>query len=850
MFGREASKRLFAAEVTAMDSYDVMNLPDEVSIVRHSTRRRETCAGLQCPRLVLLGSRASLPLSPALPHQSPPQELVVFMISTTGDGEIPDNAKSFWKFLLRRDLPADSLSGLQFSVCGLGDSGYAKFNAAARKLHTRLLQLGAQSFADRCLGDDRSPYGVAGDIDRWSGKVWGALEVSHPPPPGVIIDTAPQLLRCRLQVAPVSNGSLAARVREAEGLRPHPLGAASAATFEVAAAADDGGNGLRQVTSPLEAVAADVSARPSIHSDNHTDAPAVASSGAPSSPSNAGHPASTLTSAHPYAIGRVLENRRLTASDWSQDVRHVSIVLGRTGLRYGAGDVAVIHPSNPPDQVEALAKRLGLELDAVVEIVPRTGTGAAAAATDSASTKSEPKALDSIYSTFEFDALATLNDRSEPPHLPRFASIRHLLSCCLDIFGVPRRGAIEQLAFFARDPEHKEKLFEMATAEGADIFHSYCTQERRTYVELLQDFDSISIPLPYLLDRIPLLQPRHYSIASSPSECGNSASLELCIAIVEYKTKFGRDKRGVCSSWFQALNAGDAVPVYIRTGLLSLAAIQAKSAAAASSIALGAASRAGQTSQQPLIMIGPGTGLAPMRSIYRELMVTSPSASKLAGSADAVSDGTSSGHLNSSNSTLVTSVPCYLFFGCRRKEKDWLYGAESTHAVKAGSLHADACCEVRISDVVASRTSARSSTAAASATFVVDVARVGDDAVDVAAVATAHSVAAAMTAPGLQFYDAAFSRDSPDGQKVYVQHRLAAHASLIARLLLEQQGRVLIAGSAEKMPTEVVDVLKQILRAHGPRIAPALGFDGDPKAVDRYIAAMERDKRLVIEAWS
>lgn len=32
---------------------------------------------------------------------------------------------------------------MRFAVFGLGDSGYAKYNAAARKLHARLLQLGA-----------------------------------------------------------------------------------------------------------------------------------------------------------------------------------------------------------------------------------------------------------------------------------------------------------------------------------------------------------------------------------------------------------------------------------------------------------------------------------------------------------------------------------------------------------------------------------------------------------------------------------------------------------------------------------------------------------------------------------
>jgi sulfite reductase alpha subunit-like flavoprotein len=39
-----------------------------------------------------------------------------------------------WRFLLRKDLPPGSLSNLKFTVFGLGDSSYEKFNAMAKKL--------------------------------------------------------------------------------------------------------------------------------------------------------------------------------------------------------------------------------------------------------------------------------------------------------------------------------------------------------------------------------------------------------------------------------------------------------------------------------------------------------------------------------------------------------------------------------------------------------------------------------------------------------------------------------------------------------------------------------------------
>lgn len=71
------------------------------------------------------------------------ERFVVFVCSTQGQGNEPDNMLAFWRFLLRKSLPPNSLSNLHFGVLGLGDSGYAKFNFVAKRLAKRLQQLGA-----------------------------------------------------------------------------------------------------------------------------------------------------------------------------------------------------------------------------------------------------------------------------------------------------------------------------------------------------------------------------------------------------------------------------------------------------------------------------------------------------------------------------------------------------------------------------------------------------------------------------------------------------------------------------------------------------------------------------------
>jgi sulfite reductase alpha subunit-like flavoprotein len=68
---------------------------------------------------------------------------VVFVVSTSGQGDTPGTMRALWRSLLRRSLPPGCLAGLNFAIAALGDSGYALFCAAARRARARLVQLGA-----------------------------------------------------------------------------------------------------------------------------------------------------------------------------------------------------------------------------------------------------------------------------------------------------------------------------------------------------------------------------------------------------------------------------------------------------------------------------------------------------------------------------------------------------------------------------------------------------------------------------------------------------------------------------------------------------------------------------------
>jgi sulfite reductase alpha subunit-like flavoprotein len=110
----------------------------------------------------------------------PYEKYVVYMISTTGQGDPPDNMKNFWKFLLIKSLPADVLEEMNFTVFGFGDSKYEFYNSSARKLYQRLLQLGATTFCDRGLGDDQDNGGYLNSFLAWKTLIFARLAEIFP----------------------------------------------------------------------------------------------------------------------------------------------------------------------------------------------------------------------------------------------------------------------------------------------------------------------------------------------------------------------------------------------------------------------------------------------------------------------------------------------------------------------------------------------------------------------------------------------------------------------------------------------------------------------------------------------
>lgn len=93
----------------------------------------------------------------------------LLVVSTWGDGEPPDAVVSFHEAFMSSDAP--KLDGLNFSVCGLGDTSYEQFCECGKQFDKRLAELGAKRIVDRV--DCDVDYDDA--HEEWFGKVVEAL---------------------------------------------------------------------------------------------------------------------------------------------------------------------------------------------------------------------------------------------------------------------------------------------------------------------------------------------------------------------------------------------------------------------------------------------------------------------------------------------------------------------------------------------------------------------------------------------------------------------------------------------------------------------------------------------------
>ncbi|XP_061555006.1 NADPH-dependent diflavin oxidoreductase 1 isoform X2 [Phycodurus eques] len=472
------------------------------------------------------------------------ESLVVFVCSTTGQGDPPDNMKNFWRFLFRKSLPVGSLCQLDCAVLGLGDSSYPKFNFVAKKLHKRLAQLGASLLLPVGLADDQHDLGPDVVIDAWLTSFWEKVFALYP---------------CFADMIPL---------RDDEPLPP-------TYTFNFL---DD----INEKTHDRQIIPTQQSG---------------------------------LSQSHPF-YAKLLSNERVSHPKHFQDVRHIEFDITGSNIDFTAGDIVMMRPCNAVEDVQELCQLMRLDPEARFSL---TATDGSTELTDCCEERTTKSVVCSV-----------------PARLRQPWTLRYLAQRYLDIGAVPRRSFFELLAAFSKDELEREKLAEFSSAEGQEELRIYCNQPRRTALEVLADFPHTraQLKVDHLPDLFPEIQPRSFSIASSLRVHSNR--LQILVAVVKYKTKILKPRRGLCSTWLASLDPtkGDVcVPLWVKKGTL----------------------RFPTETNTPLIMVGPGTGVAPFRSALQERTAEGKNAN-------------------------------VLFFGCRSESKDFYFTCEWKEMMKAGQL--------------------------------------------------------------------------------------------------------------------------------------------------------------------
>ncbi|OKH99258.1 reductase [Streptomyces sp. CB02923] len=295
-----------------------------------------------------------------------------------------------------------------------------------------------------------------------------------------------------------------------------------------------------------------------------------------------GGPLDALAARHGLQPMTVTEARDLTAPGHPRVKRFLRLTLP-DGVTYRTADHLAVLPANAPAAVERAAHVLGVDLDTILDI--RAGAGRAG--------------------------------RDTLP-VDRPLTVRQLFTNHLELGARPTPEQLTTLA--AHNPCPPERAALQAVASN----------DPRSILGLVEAYPALrgELPWPVLLDLLPALRIRHYSLSSSPAADPRHADLMVSLL-----------PGGTGSGHLHTLRPGDTV----------LARVQP----------CREAFRLDPTDRTPVILIAAGTGLAPFRGAI----------------ADRVAAASGS-----------QPVPALLYFGCDAPEADYLHAEELRAAEATGAI--------------------------------------------------------------------------------------------------------------------------------------------------------------------
>eukprot|EP01028_Stygiella_incarcerata_P004014 TRINITY_DN183_c0_g1_i12.p1 TRINITY_DN183_c0_g1~~TRINITY_DN183_c0_g1_i12.p1 ORF type:complete len:1529 (-),score=496.41 TRINITY_DN183_c0_g1_i12:489-4835(-) len=114
------------------------------------------------------------------------ERFVLVLTSTFGEGNLPDNAQTFYNFLCHAD--PGFCDNIEFAVCGFGSTDYPKFCEAAKLFDAAFEKLGGTRILDLVECDENSVDRGESTFESWASQIWALMgstgdsihEPSHP----------------------------------------------------------------------------------------------------------------------------------------------------------------------------------------------------------------------------------------------------------------------------------------------------------------------------------------------------------------------------------------------------------------------------------------------------------------------------------------------------------------------------------------------------------------------------------------------------------------------------------------------------------------------------------------------
>lgn len=618
---------------------------------------------------------------------------LVMVVSTTGTGDPPDTARKFMKEIHNKTLPTDFFAHLWYGLLGLGDSEYTYFCNGGKVIDKRLQELGAQHFYDTGHADDC--VGLELVVEPWIDGLWPALtkhfkslggqedmsdsdtlaQASDAP---LSMAMKPELLHIQSQVELLS--------LEDVGKRDSELQEQNETNKNQPSRIEDFDSSLVNSVPPLSQSSLSI---PAV-SPEYLEVYLQESLGQDE------NQASVPPSVDPIFQVPISKAVELTTNDAIKTTLLLELDISKVEFSHQPGDSFNVICPNSGSEVEDLLQRLQLADKQAHRVILKIKMD----------TKKKGASL--------------------PQHVPEGSSLQFIFTWCLEIRAVPKKAFLRALSDYTSDATEKRRLQELCSKQGAADYNRFIRDASVCLLDLLLTFPSCQPPLNLLLEHLPKLQPRPYSCASSSLLHPDKLHFVFNIVELPSNTTAASLRKGVCTGWLATL-----VAPFLQPNTEVLTADHSDALAPEILISPRATNsfHLPDDLSAPIIMVGPGTGVAPFVGFLQHR--------------EKLQEQHPDGNFGA----------MWLFFGCRHKDRDYLFREELRHFLKTGVL----------------------------------------------------------THLKVSFSRDAAPEEEEEAPAKYVQDNLQHHSQQVARTLLQENGYIYVCGDAKNMAKDVHDALVEII---------------------------------------